>query len=257
MSGAEKIVFVGGAPRSGTTVTHALICTAQGVSAYSPEISFFRGLVSAYRLGRAAWEGHTKAFFDTPEAFRLFMREVTDLALQRIWEALDRPEILALKDPMLTPFFPELRLLYPDRAWFVAVGRDPVDVVRSRQAVQEKQSPDRPFTEADATGLAREYVGMYRAVFGPDYGDRLLFLRYEHLNDAALQARLADFIGVSSLDPARLWGGQPDTAPDDPWGSPKYHRPIDLEPRLSPLDPDWAAKVRAICAPIMARAGYG
>src|SRR5262249_47468058 len=78
--GPQKLVFVGGAPRSGTTVTHALICTSARVSEYHPEISFFRGLTQAYRNGRGAWKQHTSAFFSDPEAFRAHMRRTTDLS---------------------------------------------------------------------------------------------------------------------------------------------------------------------------------
>ena len=63
MAGPSKIVFVGGAPRSGTSVTHALICTSRSVSPYHREISFFRGIPLAYRNGRAAWREHTRHFF--------------------------------------------------------------------------------------------------------------------------------------------------------------------------------------------------
>lgn len=46
-----KVIFVGGAPRSGTTVTHALICTAPEVSHYHPEVSFIRPVFDTYSVG--------------------------------------------------------------------------------------------------------------------------------------------------------------------------------------------------------------
>jgi hypothetical protein len=254
--GPEKIVFVGGAPRSGTTVVHALICTSHAVGDYNPEISFFRGFVTAYRLGRLSWDGHTNAFFDAPDDFRALVREACDLAIRRFWDVLGRPAILALKDPLLTPLFPELQQLYPE-ALFVAVTRDPVAVARSRQAVKEKASPGQPFSEADALNVGREYAACYRAVLGHDYQGRMFLLRYESLNEPQVQADLARFIGVDDLDPARLWGGKPDPQPNDAWSSPKYHKAIDLEPRLSPLADNLAAKVREGAAAVLPRLGYG
>ena len=109
MAGPRKIVFVGGAPRSGTSVTHALICTSASVCEYHREISFFRGIPLAYRNGRAAWREHTSTFFETPEAFRDLMRRTADLSLDHVWTVLGRPPILAVKDPHLTPLFPQLR----------------------------------------------------------------------------------------------------------------------------------------------------
>jgi len=263
--GPDRIIFVGWAPRSGTTVAHALICTSARVNAYHPEISFFRGLLPAWRYGKAAWTQHTSAFFPDREAFRLHMRQTTELSLGAIWRALERPPILCVKDPHLTPWFRDLHELHPDEAWFVTVVRDPLAVVRSRQAVHEKANPERPFTAADAASVVREYLAYYRSVLDADFGGRSLVFRYEDLGSAEVQDRLAVFAGVDDLDPAAMWRGPGDQPPDpqataavaaDAWGSPKYHGPLDLDSRLPPLAPELAEAVRATCQPVMARFGY-
>lgn len=251
----ESLIFVGGAPRSGTTVGHALICTADGVSRYNPEISFFRGFLSAYRNGKAAWDGHTSSFFADRAAFRQLIVETTDLALGRIWEALDRPLILALKDPHLTPFFPDLHELYP-AARFVTLCRHPFDVVRSRQAVHEKTPDARAFGRDDVTAVAREYLAYYRTVLQTDFGGRHAILRYEDLNDETARRNLAGFLGLDGFHVERLWGQASVHAEDDAWGSPKYNQPIDLERRLEPLASEWAEITAAICGPVMQRLGY-
>jgi len=254
-SGPDKIVFVGGAPRSGTTVTHALICTSPSVSQYNPEISFFRGIPSAFVNGRVAWKDHTSAFFDDPEAFRLHMRKTADLSLMHIWDRLDRTPILALKDPHLTPLFPALASLYPDIGYFVTVCRHPFDVVRSREEVHAKSQLDRPYSVQDAAAVAREYLQYYRAVLAHNFSGRHLMFRYEDLNGPSLQETIAKFIGVSDLHARPMWGDAPDVS-GDAWGSPKYHQPINLDPRLSPLRAEFQDVVRTICAPIMTRFGY-
>ncbi|MBX3482845.1 sulfotransferase [Phenylobacterium sp.] len=254
--GADSIIFVGGAPRSGTTVAHALICTGDDVSAYAPEISFFRGFMSAFRNGRAAWDQHTSAYFRDRDDFRDLIRETSDLALRRIWTALGGRSILAVKDPHLTPFFPDLNLLYPDKARFVTVCRHPYDVVRSRQEVHDKSGLGRPFTVGDASAVAREYVSYYQAVLRHGFGGRHFMFRYEDLNSDGLRARLAAFAGLQGFDTSRMWGASADKVDDDAWGSPKYNRAIDLTSRLSPLAPEFREGVAAICAPIMQRMGY-
>ncbi|MDO8324458.1 MAG: sulfotransferase [Phenylobacterium sp.] len=254
-SAPEKIVFVGGAPRSGTTVAHALICTSARFTRYHPEISFYRGIALAYRNGAVAWDQHTSAFFSDREAFRAHMREHSDLALRRIWDALDRRPILACKDPLLTRFFPDLAQLHPENAVFVVTVRNPIDIVRSRQEVHERAGSGRPFSAADAVGVAREMMEAYQAVLSTDFGGRLFALRYEDLADARIHAELGAFLGVSDLDPANMWGTAPDQG-DDPWGSPKYYGKIDLSPRLSPLDALLAGHVRQTCAPLMRRFNY-
>lgn len=251
----ERIVFVGGAPRSGTTITHALLCTSLSVSDYQPEISFFRGFTEAYRNGRGAWQQHTSHFFDNPEEFRAHMRRTSDLSLRHIWRRLGAPRILAVKDPLLTPYFPELHSLYPDVGYFVTVVRHPFDVVRSRQEVQGKSAPERPFSLQDAAAVSREYVTLYRTVLGTNYGGRHFAFRYEDLASESIQQGLAKFIGVDDFYARPMWGKPPDIG-DDPWGSPKYHKPINLEPRLSPLAPELKEVVRSICHPLMERFGY-
>jgi hypothetical protein len=252
-----RTIFVGGAPRSGTTVLHALLCTAPGMSRYNPEISFFRGYMAAFRNGRAAWDQHTSAYFASPGDFLGLIRETCDLALGRIWRALGGPDLLAVKDPLLTPFFADLHQVYPQDAWFVTVCRNPMDVVRSRQEVHEKSTPERPFSAADAALVAREWLACYRGLMQADFHGRHFMCRYEDLNSDELRRRLAAFLGVPGFDVASMWGERRVDASGGPWGSPKYNGAIDLTQRLGPLAPDLAETTRAICAPIMARLGYG
>lgn len=252
----ERIIFVGGPPRSGTTVTHALICTSDRVSDYNPEISFFRGLPMAYRNGRAAWAGHTSGFFKDPEEFRQLMRQTCDLSIAHLWNALGRKPILAVKDPHLTPLFRDLHMLYPEEARFVVVARHPHDVVRSRQEVHEKAGTGRPFSLADVQAVAREYVSYYNAILSYDFKGHALMFRYEDLNQPEVQARIAACVGVEGFDTSKLWRSSTPEAADDAWGSPKYYKGLDLEPRLSPLAPEFAQAATTICAPMLPRLGY-
>lgn len=253
--GPEKIVFVGGAPRSGTTVTHALLCSSAQVSDYHPEVSFLRGLAIGYRNGLAAWRQHTSSFFKDRDDFRAHMRESFDLSIRRLWGALGERPILCMKDPLLTPFFPDLHALYPTKARFAVVVRHPYDVVRSRQAVHEKSGRAQPFSTADATAVAREYMASYQPILATRFGGRLFMFRYEDLNAERIRAGLAGFLDVDDLDPDRMWG-QAAHLGDDPWGSPKYNKAIDLQSRFEPLAPDLAQPVAQICAPLMLRFNY-
>jgi hypothetical protein len=254
--GPQNMVFVGGAPRSGTTVTHALLCTSKRVSDYHPEISFFRGLMIGFRNGRGAWKQHTSAFFADPEAFRLVMRESADVSMRHVWRALGASEILCMKDPLLTPFFPDLHQLYPREARFVVVVRHPYEVVRSRQEVHEKGGAQHTFGVADAAAAAREYLATYRAILAHNFSGKLFMFRYEDLLTEDIQAGLAKFIGVDDLDPGRMWGDGAQDLTNDAWSSPKYNKAIDLAPRLDTLSPVLAETVKTICAPIMQRFNY-
>jgi len=69
----QPMIFVGGAPRSGTTVTHALLCTSDRTSPYHPEISFVRPLFNVHAVGMQNWAAHTSAFFKEPAHFKAQM----------------------------------------------------------------------------------------------------------------------------------------------------------------------------------------
>lgn len=258
----KKLVFVGGAPRSGTTVTHALICTSRSVGSYHPEVSFLRPLVMAYRSGKIAWTEHTHAFFQDHEAFRRHMRKTLDVSIDHLWRLLDSPEVLAMKDPMMTPMFRDLHELFAGDFRFVTVCRHPYAVVRSRQAVHDRTGQGRPFGLQDVANVAQEYVNFYQSVLGTNFGGRHYMFRYEDLNEPRIRQGLMDFVGVDDFDTDLLWKTKDDLRPtddqmlNDAWGSPKYLQAIDLEPRFEPLDDEWAEATKQICQPIMTRMGY-
>lgn len=177
--GPERIIFVGGAPRSGTTLTHALICTSRSVCRYHPEVSFFRAFPAAYQRGLAAWREHTSAFFNDAEGFRLHMRRVADLSLDHVWMRTGHDPVLSVKDPLLTPYFPALHELYPRLGYFVTVWRHPYDVVRSRQEVHEKSATGRAFGLPQVEAIAREYLHIYQVMLGTDFSGRHFGFRYE------------------------------------------------------------------------------
>ena len=263
------VYFVGGAPRSGTTVTHALLCTSALVNRQHPEISYVTPLVRSYTLGLKSWDMHTHAFFASKEVFRQHIGDLLSQTLVQISDALGAPEILCLKDPMLTPHFSSLRALLGERARFVTVVRNPFDVLRSRQEVARKANQD--FTPGMAQKICAEYMQMYRHMDHPAFGDSLMHLRYEDLLSDGVLKNLRDFTGCDDISPENIWG---DTSQEtmqralkkaeqkagqaavDPWFSPKYHGAIDLSRRLPPLGQTYRDVVNGVCAPLMKRFDY-
>jgi len=252
----QPMIFVGGAPRSGTTVTHALLCTSDRTSPYHPEISFVRPLFSAYSEGMQNWN-HTNSFFKEPSHFDVHMRFIVLHSLNHIAKVQGNPEILCVKDPLLTPLFPWVHQLLGDQSRFVTVVRNPYDVVRSRQEVVEKTG--RAFTIQDAASVANEYMRSYAHLDDKALQAVLFVLKYEDLIEPAVIAGLREFTGCDDISPDKVWAEQPQTneaAAKDPWFSPKYRRPINTENRLDPLGNEFRAVVDRICGPMMARFGY-
>ena len=254
----QKVIFVGGAPRSGTSVTHALLCTAGAVNRYHPEISFVRPVLESYVTGMEKWQGHTCAFFKEPEHLKLHVRKLLQQQMTHIAKVLGNPAVLCVKDPLLTPLFPAMQAVLGWPAQFVTVLRHPHNVVRSLQEVVEREGQE--FTPHLIDYAARDYLKSYAHLDDPDLEGVLLTLRYEDLDRPETVTSLRSFTGLHDIDPAAIWGNDAHTpAPgdlSDPWYSPKYHSPINTKSRLSPLHPHICQTVNDICEPLMTRFGY-
>lgn len=250
----EQVIFVGGAPRSGTTLAHALICSAPDVSNYHAEISFYQGLMTTLDYGLQNWSIHTEDYFPDQDAYLEMIRDLSTTVLNRVAANLGSQRILCVKDPMLTPRFPVLGLLHPD-AKFVTVTRHPDDVVRSRQAVHEHQHGPGSFTISDVQDVAQQYVQLYTRALDGDHAGRQFMFRYEDIGDPAIQQQLAEFCGTAPFDTSQLWKGQK-IRDGEPANSPKLGGAIDTNSRLGGLPADWSELTGAICATMMRRLGY-
>lgn len=251
----EQVIFVGGAPRSGTTLTHALICTAEDVCDYHAEISFYRYLIQAYEHGLTYWSVHTEAFFETQDGFRDLVRELSMTTLRRAGAHLGSPKILCVKDPMLTPKFPKVAEIHGPEVRFVTVARHPDDVVRSRQEIHEKTHGPGSFQAAQVQAVAQEYLQYYALALTGEYDGRHFSFCYEDIQNIEMQQRIADFCGVPCFDTGKLWQGRQEKA-GEATHSPKYGQGIDTGSRLSALPPEWSALIARICGPVMEQYGY-
>lgn len=257
-SGPRMAIFVGGAPRSGTSVTHALLCTAPAANAYHPEISFARPVFEAYSVGMEHWEAHSRHFFKVPDHLRLHVRNLAQQTMALIWRSQQRPVVLCVKDPLLTPHFPAVKAVMEWPCLFVTVLRHPHDVVRSQQEVYTRSNVE--MTAVDVYQLASGYMRSYAHLDDPEMAGSLFHFRYEDLGTDWLVEQLRGFTGMGGIDPVHLWdkGAHQATEEEkaDPFYSPKYHGPLDTTRRFEPLTPQFAQIVNELCGPLMERCGY-
>lgn len=254
----SKVIFVGGAPRSGTSVTQALICTATAVNSYHPEISFVRPILESYVVGIEKFSVHTRRFFREPEHFKLHARKTINMQLMHISAVLQFPSVLCVKDPMLTPLFPAMREVLGWPSQYVTVLRHPHHVIRSLQEVVERGGDE--FDEELIQFAAQDYLNTYEHIEDPSLEDALMCLRYEDLEAEETIEALRDFTGLPGIDPDNIWKDIPYrvTAQDqtDPWYSPKFYEGLDTNLRLSPLAPHICEIVNDVCGGIMEDYGY-
>lgn len=248
----KPVIIVGGYPRSGTTLTHALICTSQKASNYHPEASFLKSIFIAYQTGIGNWNAHTSHLFPDVEAFRQDFENVFDLFLGSMEKKVGSPEVWSLKDPLLTPYFHWVGQVLRDRVKFVTVVRRPHEVIRSNIEVMTKMN--RPCELKDVREMARQYNQYYKHIDNAALKDRLFVLRYEDIGSDDTIQKLRKFTGLKDIETDNVWKDEaPAKNSDNPWFSPKYKAKIDLAPRLDALDQNFSQEVEKICAPLLKR----
>lgn len=250
-------IFVGGAPRSGTTLVHSLVCSTGGrgeVNDYVGESSFLTALIRSYEIGLMNWSNHTRYFFAARNSFQEHFRQLLSTALESIKAHLGNPKKLALKDPLLTPSFLTVSELLGDHVRFVVVIRNPYDVIRSRQQVFEIANPSSPFGPEEVRRFAHEFANSYRNFGKLEESGKLHMLRYEDLLDQSELNKLETFLSITGISEEGIVRDGAD--PENPWYSPKYGKKIDLENRFPPLKQEYKSIIDEICGALQQQYDY-
>lgn len=200
----RRFIFVGGAPRSGTTlVQNILDCHPEIVGA--PEFHHLDRIVELRnRLRRDIDLGAIDAFASTPEVDRLTVQLIEDLLLP----LADRhgAPYLSEKTPSNALVFGELLELFP-AARCIFVVRDPRAVIASMLEVGARAAarghPTQPWTRSlpAAVAYVQRYFSAAQAAEA-EAPERVLVLRYEALvTDPAAETRaICDFLGLPWTD---------------------------------------------------------
>ncbi|PWT95832.1 MAG: hypothetical protein C5B53_10790 [Candidatus Melainabacteria bacterium] len=199
-----ETLFVGGAPRTGTTILHAILCTSPLVNRYIGECSYFSAFMEPYRHGVLAYDVHTKHYFSSLAAFREFHGSILERVLEHLWAAAETPPILALKDPLLTAHFPLLAELLP-KARFIVIVRDPRDAVLSLCEVYKRMHGTSELAE-HLSVACDQYASVYKAISSnlEKFGNRLLLINYNLLVSGGELDKLAAF-GIEGLSLENVW----------------------------------------------------
>ena len=197
------IVFVGGAPRSGTTLLHTLICTGRRVNDFIAECTYLTSLMSMYSDSVALFDTHGKYYFDDVDELGEFHADIVGKFIRRTWEKLGRLEILCLKSPILTYYFHNLAKMIPSAKFVVSV-RNPRDAVLSRVEVERRRN--NTTTEQDVCNACLEYNQIYTDILEHKhaFSGRLLYVDYSCLvRGNSEYDRISAF--VDRVNPREIW----------------------------------------------------
>ncbi|WP_417816345.1 sulfotransferase family protein [Thalassospira alkalitolerans] len=198
-----ELVFVTGHPRSGTTISYAMICSSDTVNDFIPESSFLTGLVSNFVAGYNN-DVHNNEFFGGKQAFVDYAGKQIRNFVNDCWIRFSSPKVLAFKDPIMMSQLDVFRVIFP-RAKFVIMVRDPKEVVSSFYSVKRKEGVEitLQLTEVLARNAAMDYARTI--AFKNKNPDNILLLHYDSFFDGSYGETITAAIPAIRCNPEKTW----------------------------------------------------
>ncbi len=202
MGSQDRVVFIGGAMRSGTTVIHRVLCTGKNTNPYISESWFLSDIMRLYHWNMQRYDVRHADQFGSRSNFRDLIWNNVRQYITLVSVKYNDPEVLMLKHPELTYHFPELAAVF-DNFRFIVIVRDPRDVISSIKKVAEKHNESHlisPQTVLDSTKkMCNSYLSYYKPVLSSrNLAKKVLFLKYEDFvtDPAAQLEKVGSFTGA-------------------------------------------------------------
>ena len=274
--GDERIIFVGGCMRSGTTLVQRLLCAAEGASPLVAECQYLTALLELREGWVPRYDEFLKDYFADPAAFEGFSRKLVDEFIAAAFARFRPASTLVLKNPELSRHFPVLARWYPT-ARFVLVVRDPLDTIASIAKVAQRHHDTGVASliatyRHDMARMSALYKHYYEPVLrsGREFDDRLLVLRYEDLvaKPDSVLSQVSKFtglkVGVAALDRPPVaeqayWRERKDSAYVGAFRSPLWSEPLsdgEIGRYAERLSPPQVSEIRRHCADVAASFRY-
>ncbi len=193
--------------RSGTTILHKILCTANEAHSYITESWFLVDQLRSYLWSLERYDVRHKDYFGEQENFDRFTRDILDRFFQETRRNLSNPQTLVLKNPEISGQFPLLGSWF-ENALFVMNIRNPLDVIASIVEVGEKHKKDKIKSEQSLMGrdmyvLSNYFKRYYIRAFDMNnpIRERTFFVRYENImRDVERECeRISEFCDLTFL----------------------------------------------------------
>ena len=189
------MIFIGGAPRTGTTLLKGILCKDEQTFPVIRECTYLRFLLNAYAQGKMLWGQHTYDYFDNHKHFQQFNKEIIDKYFNHVYNRFGSDKILVHKHPGLIQYFPELDELYPFQCKFILMLRDPRDAISSYLKINRNKGLDIKEATKQFVESYTNFISWYKGKWD---ADNVLFIKYEELllNTDKTMDNLRDFTGL-------------------------------------------------------------
>lgn len=180
----QNILLIGGAMRSGTTVIHRALCSAENSNPYISESWFLSDIMRLYRWNLMRYDVRHADQFGNVRNFRELIWLNIRQYISVVSVKYNDPEVLVLKHPELTYYFHELSNQFQNFKFLVIV-RDPRDVIASVIEVAERHIKNgiaSPQTELiNIKNHCENYISYYADILNnrDSFQNKLIFVKYE------------------------------------------------------------------------------
>ncbi len=195
--------------RSGTSLVQAVLCSTDETNPLIHEAQYFTQLIHLYGYARRTFDRFLCHYFQDLDELTAYHAELMCGFLDQTLRRYSPARHLVLKNPEMTPLFPEICNLLAD-VKFIFVVRDPRDTIVSMLDVarrQEAQGRDTNLTRMTGSveQLAARYNWYYAALTGASndiFDSRRIVVRYEDIvqNTDSVVDELAAFTGLPLRD---------------------------------------------------------
>lgn len=196
----KRMIFIGGMPRSGTTLIQGMLCNDDKTIDSTKECTYLRFLVEAYQKGKYTWDGFTNQYFSNRNEFFSFNKQIIDSYFSQLSKVIDtNDKIIVQKHPGIVNIIPDLIELYPDSN-FIVMKRDIRDAIASYLKIKRNEGYSAKYFVDMYIGEFRTFNEWCKNV----NTNNVLFVQYEDLLTETIETmqEIRNFTGLQlNFDP--------------------------------------------------------